>query len=152
MLKLCYSNFERECGSDEAGRGCLAGPVVAAAVVNPEFENTSNLIDSYFKLMADSKTISEKKRHFLKPLIESTALDFAVSFVDNAKIDEINILNASILAMQTAILKPSCKSRKLSNLYYTGQLTVPGPGVPPALISGEVVAKMVIKEFNLDKR
>ena len=53
---------------------------------------------------------------------------------------------------QTAILKPSCKSKKLSNLYFTGQLTVPGPGVPPALISGELVAKLVIKEFNLDKR
>ena len=48
--------------------------------------------------------------------------------------------------MQTAILKPSCKSKKVKNLYYTGQLTVPGPGVPPSLISGEVVAKLVIKE------
>jgi phytoene desaturase len=48
--------------------------------------------------------------------------------------------------MQTAILKPSCKSKKVKNLYYTGQLTVPGPGVPPSLISGEVVAKLVDKE------
>jgi phytoene desaturase len=50
---------------------------------------------------------------------------------------------------QTALLKPSLKSRKVKNLYYTGQLTVPGPGVPPSLISGEVVAKEVIKEHNL---
>jgi phytoene desaturase len=50
--------------------------------------------------------------------------------------------------MQTAILKPSCKSKKVKNLFYTGQLTVPGPGVPPSLISGEVVAKEVVKEFG----
>ena len=50
--------------------------------------------------------------------------------------------------MQTAILKPSCKSKKVKNLYYTGQLTVPGPGVPPSLISGEVVAGLVNREIN----
>ena len=50
---------------------------------------------------------------------------------------------------QTAILKPSIKNRKVKNLYYTGQLTVPGPGVPPSLISGEVVAKEVIKDFSI---
>jgi phytoene desaturase len=51
--------------------------------------------------------------------------------------------------MQTALLKPSLKSKKLNNLFFTGQLTVPGPGVPPSLISGEVVAKEVIKQFKL---
>ena len=50
--------------------------------------------------------------------------------------------------MQTAILKPSCRSKKVKNLFYTGQLTVPGPGVPPALISGEIVAKEVIRAFS----
>jgi phytoene desaturase len=50
--------------------------------------------------------------------------------------------------MQTAILKPSLKSKKVDNLYYTGQLTVPGPGVPPSLISGQVVAKEIVKEFG----
>ena len=50
--------------------------------------------------------------------------------------------------LQTAILRPSCKSKKVNNLYYTGQLTVPGPGVPPSLISGEVVAKLIEKEFT----
>jgi phytoene desaturase len=50
--------------------------------------------------------------------------------------------------MQTAILKPSCRSKKVKNLFYAGQFTVPGPGVPPALISGEVVAKEVIKYYN----
>ena len=51
--------------------------------------------------------------------------------------------------MQTAVFKPSCKSKKVKNLFYTGQLTVPGPGVPPCLISGEVVAKEVIREFGV---
>jgi phytoene desaturase len=50
--------------------------------------------------------------------------------------------------MQTAILKPSCRSKKINNLFYTGQLTVPGPGVPPSLISGEVVADQVVKHFG----
>jgi phytoene desaturase len=50
--------------------------------------------------------------------------------------------------LQTAVLKPACKSKKVKNLFYTGQLTVPGPGVPPSLISGEVVAKEVIKQFG----
>ena len=50
--------------------------------------------------------------------------------------------------MQTAVFKPSCKSKKVKNLFYTGQLTVPGPGVPPCIISGEVVAGEVLKEFN----
>jgi phytoene desaturase len=50
--------------------------------------------------------------------------------------------------LQTAILKPSCRSKKVTNLFYTGQLTVPGPGVPPSLISGEVVSKQVLKLFN----
>jgi phytoene desaturase len=50
--------------------------------------------------------------------------------------------------MQTSILKPSLKSQKVTNLFYTGQLTVPGPGVPPSLISGEVVAKEINKQFN----
>ena len=53
--------------------------------------------------------------------------------------------------MQTSILKPSFKSKKIENLFYTGQLTVPGPGVPPSLISGEVVAKEVLKQFKIDK-
>ena len=50
--------------------------------------------------------------------------------------------------LQTAFLKPSCKSKKINNLYYTGQLTVPGPGVPPSLISGEVVANLICKQYN----
>ena len=84
-----------EAGCDEAGRGCLAGPVVAAAVILPQ------KID--IPLLNDSKKLSEKQRNTLRTIIEEVAIDFAVGFVDHVKIDEINILNASILAMHEAI-------------------------------------------------
>ena len=82
-----------------------------------------------------------------------TAIVYKRSFAHSDFISDYNAFkgNAYGLAntlMQTAHLKPSCKSKKLNNLFYTGQLTVPGPGVPPSLISGEVVAKQVIKEFG----
>lgn len=86
-----------ECGCDEAGRGCLCGPVVAAAVILPSgFEN------EYFN---DSKQLTEKKRKELRIIIEKEALAYAISFVSNEEIDEINILNASFLAMTQAVEK-----------------------------------------------
>ncbi len=112
MLTLCYSNFETECGVDEAGRGCLAGPVVAAAVINPNkssFKNSSELEIKYHTLINDSKVISENKRKLLKPIIEELSLSFAISFIEPKIIDEINILNASILAMQNSILNLKIK-------------------------------------------
>lgn len=97
MLKLKYSKFELECGTDEAGRGCLAGPVTAAAVILPKtFKD---------EVLNDSKQLSETKRNFLKPIIEDKAVSFAFTHVFENEIDEINILNASILAMQRSILK-----------------------------------------------
>ncbi len=97
MLQLHFSDYLHETGTDEAGRGCLAGPVTAAAVIlPPDFEND---------LLNDSKQLSEKNRFFLKPIIESQALSFAVTHIDPLLIDEINILNASIKAMQESILK-----------------------------------------------
>ncbi len=97
MLKLNFSNFLLETGTDEAGRGCLAGPVTAAAVIlPPNFEN---------KILNDSKQLSEKLREQLKPIIEEQAVSFAVTHLEPLVIDEINILNASIKAMQESILK-----------------------------------------------
>ena len=97
MLIPNYSGFSLEAGTDEAGRGCLAGPVTAAvALLNPAFENTS---------LNDSKKISEKTRELLRPIIEKQALSFAVTHVLPNEIDEINILNASMKAMQESILK-----------------------------------------------
>ncbi len=95
MLKLNFSNFKFECGTDEAGRGCLAGPVTAAAVILPaSFKNS---------ILNDSKQLSEKKRDQLKPIIESEALSYGVAHVFQQEIDKINILNASILAMHKSI-------------------------------------------------
>jgi len=93
-LKKYYKNVI-EAGTDEAGRGCLAGPVVAAAVILPEnFE---------LSLLNDSKQLTEKQRDELRPYIEKNALAFGVSFISEIKIDEINILQASILAMHKSI-------------------------------------------------
>ena len=101
-LLLFLQEGRIEAGCDEAGRGCLAGPVFAAVVILPEnFEN---------ELLNDSKKLTEKQRYALRPVIESQALAFAVGIVDNNEIDRINILNASFLAMHRAIdqllLKP----------------------------------------------
>lgn len=97
MLANSLTNKKFECGTDEAGRGCLAGPVTAAAVILPKkFENQT---------INDSKIISESKRIKLKEVIENKAISFGVSHVDNNKIDQINILNASIFAMHNAISK-----------------------------------------------
>ncbi len=97
MLKNSVTNNKLECGTDEAGRGCLAGPVTAAAVILPKkFKN---------KWLNDSKKLSQKKREFLRPIIEKDALEFRLSHVHSSEIDKINILNASILAMHQAIEK-----------------------------------------------
>ncbi|WP_338733022.1 ribonuclease HII [Mangrovimonas cancribranchiae] len=95
MLKLKYSDFKLECGTDEAGRGCLSGPVTAAAVILPD--------NFKHKVLNDSKQLSESKRYELRTYIETHALTYAVAHVFPKEIDKINILNASILAMHKAI-------------------------------------------------
>ena len=99
MLKKTYSGKKYECGVDEAGRGCLAGPVFAAAVILDE--NTE------IKELDDSKKLTEKKRYELRELIINSAVSWAVGIVDNQEIDKINILKASIKAMHKAIEKLS---------------------------------------------
>ena len=94
-LKSNFSDYKLEAGTDEAGRGCLAGPVVAAAVILPRsFDHP---------LLNDSKQLSEKQRLQLKPYIEELALAYAVSFVWQQEIDKINILQSSLLAMHKAL-------------------------------------------------
>ncbi len=95
MLKSYFKKGTVEAGCDEAGRGCLAGPVFAASVILPK--NYKN------KLLDDSKKLNEKKRMFLREEIMKDALHFAIAQVDNVEIDEINILNASFLAMHRAV-------------------------------------------------
>jgi ribonuclease HII len=104
VLKSYFTKGIIEAGCDEAGRGCLAGPVVAAAVILPyDYKNPE--ID-------DSKKITEEKRFELRPQIEKDAIAWAIGIVDHNEIDEINILNASFLAMHRAIdqlkQKPEC--------------------------------------------
>jgi ribonuclease HII len=96
-LKGNFSGFMYECGCDEAGRGCLAGPVVAAAVILP-----SGFV---CPMLNDSKQLTELQRDILRPVIEKEALAWAVAEVSNEEIDEVNILNASILAMHRAMDK-----------------------------------------------
>lgn len=98
-LKIQFSSFDLECGTDEAGRGCLAGPVTAAAVILPPTFNST--------ILNDSKQLSEKSRTLLKPVIEKQALSFGVQHIFEDEIDSINILNASIKAMHHSISKLS---------------------------------------------
>ncbi|QSE97712.1 ribonuclease HII [Fulvivirga lutea] len=95
MLLSSYSQDKIEAGCDEAGRGCLAGPVVAAAVILP--------FDYKHKLLNDSKQLSESKRLLIRKDIEKDAISYGVCFVDNHEIDQVNILNASYLAMNRAV-------------------------------------------------
>ena len=97
MLKPFFDKNLLEAGCDEAGRGCLAGPVFAAAVIfNKKYRN---------KWLNDSKKLSDKMRYELRPEIEASAISWAIGIVDQHEIDEINILNASFLAMHRAVDK-----------------------------------------------
>ncbi|RTL57314.1 MAG: ribonuclease HII [Sphingobacteriales bacterium] len=105
MLPLYYQNELREAGCDEAGRGCLAGPVFAAAVVLPQ--------NFYHPLLNDSKQVSENNRNELRTFIELNAVAYGVAMVDNEEIDKINILKASFKAMHLAIDQLSIKPQLL---------------------------------------
>ena len=106
MLKWSFQKHLLEAGCDEAGRGCLAGPVVAAAVIlNPRKRIVG---------LDDSKKITEKKRDELRPLIEAKALAWAVGIVSHEEIDQINILNASFLAMHRALDQLKIKAEFIS--------------------------------------
>lgn len=95
MLKSFFDKESIEAGCDEAGRGCLAGPVYAAAVILPKkYRN---------KWLNDSKKLTDKDRYDLRPEIEEKAMAWAVGVVSHAEIDEINILNASFLGMHRAV-------------------------------------------------
>ena len=95
MLKSCYQSKVHEAGCDEVGRGCIAGPVVAASVIFPNNYSSESI--------KDSKTISPKKRILIEKEIKSSAIAWSVSEIDNKRIDKENILNASISAMHAAL-------------------------------------------------
>ena len=123
-MLLPYLEAHRiEAGCDEAGRGCLAGPVFAAAVILPEtFQN---------ELLNDSKQLTEKRRYALRPIIEQEALAWAVGFVTPEEIDRINILKASFLAMHRAVDQLKVRPQ---HLLIDGNRFTPYPDVPHTTI------------------
>ena len=136
-----------EAGCDEAGRGCLAGPVFAAAVILPPgFEN---------ELLNDSKKLTEKQRYLLRPVIEENAVAFAVGIATNEEVDHINVLNASFLAMHRAVdglkLKPEHllidgnRFKVYPNIEHT--CVVKGDGKYYSIAAASVLAKTYRDDF-----
>lgn len=151
MLASFYKENSVEAGCDEAGRGCLAGPVVAAAVILPK--NFAN------ELLNDSKQINEKNRNLLRAIIEQEALSYAVAFVDNKKIDKINILKASIYAMHLALDKLKVKPEHIiidGNKFYPyqnipHQTVIKGDGKYASIAAASILAKTYRDEFMLEQ-
>ncbi len=147
MLLPSYQNKLIEAGCDEAGRGCLAGPVFAAAVILPRnFKNNT---------LNDSKKLNSKQRDELRNVIEQQALAFAVASVDSATIDEINILNASFLAMHRAldnlskkfelILVDGNRFRPYNNIPY--HTIIQGDGKYMSIAAASILAKTYRDEY-----
>lgn len=141
MLKTHFKKGQLEAGCDEAGRGCLAGPVVAAAVILPEGYKNEEI--------NDSKQIPAEKRAILAAEIRSNALAWAVAEVDHAEIDKINILNASITAMQRAVDKLKVKpefllidgNRFKTHRDYRHQCVIKGDATYLSIAAASLLAK-----------
>lgn len=154
-LLLPYHNISLiEAGCDEAGRGCIAGPVCAASVILPT--------NFYHPLLNDSKQVNEKNREILRPIIEAEALAFAVAFVDHLEIDEINILQASFKAMHLAIkqLKTTPNFLLVDGNRFKPYKKIPslcvikGDGKYASIAAASILAKTYRDEFmqKLDKK
>lgn len=147
MLKSCYQSDLVEAGCDEAGRGCYAGPVFAAAVILPK--------NYHHPLLNDSKQLSEKLRYEMRIVIERDAIDFAVAFVGNEEIDQINILKASFKAMHLAVEKLQKKpqlllidgNRFLSFRKIPHQCFVKGDGLFASIAAASILAKTYRDDF-----
>jgi len=147
MLPSYFDINKTEAGVDEAGRGCYAGPVFAAAVILPK--------DFYHPLLNDSKKLSEKQRDTLRPIIEKEALAFGVAAVDNNEIDMINILQASYKAMHLSIdqLKPKPDSLLIDGNRFrpykkiNHQCIVKGDGKFASIAAASILAKTYRDEF-----
>ena len=150
MLELSLYPDLVEAGCDEAGRGCLAGAVFAAAVILPK--------DFICEKLNDSKQLTEKERYALRPLIEEQALAWAIGIVDQKEIDEINILNASFLAMQRAVaslkIRPQHllidgnRFRKYEDIPHT--CVVKGDGKLLPIAAASVLAKTYRDDYMLN--
>lgn len=150
-MLLPYLNIDEvEAGCDEAGRGCLAGPVFAAAVILPKYFS--------HPLLNDSKQLTEKQRDFLRPIVEKEALAWAVTPVSPQEIDEINILNASFIAMHRSV--DALKIRPTSLLIdgnrfkpYLGiahHCIIKGDGKYLSIAAASVLAKTYRDEYMKD--
>jgi ribonuclease HII len=136
-----------EAGCDEAGRGCLAGPVFAAAVILPQ--------DFYSELLDDSKKLSERQRYELRPIIEQAAIAWAIGVYDHIEIDKVNILNASIFSMHRAldqltvrpehIIVDGNRFKPYKNIPYT--TVVKGDGKYLSIAAASVLAKTYRDDF-----
>ena len=149
MLKPFYQKDLIEAGCDEAGRGCLAAPVYAAAVILPvNFNHT---------LLNDSKQVTEKNRNELRLVIEKSALAFAVASIDNDEIDKINILKASFKAMHLALDKLKKKPQLLlidGNRFYTykkipHRCIIKGDSIYTSIAAASILAKTYRDGFML---
>ena len=141
MLKTQYT-LSLEAGADEAGRGCLAGPVTAAAVILPKKNN--------LPLLNDSKKLTEKQRYALRPEIEKQALAYAVAHVYQEEIDEINILQASLLAMTRAVdalpIRPDfvfVDGNRCPQWSFASLAVVKGDAKVASISAASIVAKVV---------
>lgn len=149
VLKNYHQNIKIEAGCDEAGRGCLAGPVFAAAVILPK--------DFYHPLLNDSKKVTEENRNELRNYIETNAINFAVASVDEKEIDSINILKASFKAMHLAIEQLSTKPElllidgnrfiKYNNIRH--ECVVKGDGIYASIAAASILAKTYRDEYML---
>ena len=149
MLKKYFQKHLLEAGCDEAGRGCLAGPVYAAAVILPHnFHN---------ELLNDSKKLTEQERNMLRPIIEKEAICWAVATASNIEIDSINILNASFLAMHRAISKLTInpelllidgnRFKKYPNTEH--KCIIKGDGIYMSIAAASILAKTYRDDFML---
>jgi ribonuclease HII len=149
MLKHFYQKELIEAGCDEAGRGCLAGPVFAAAVILPN--------DFFHPLLNDSKQVTEKNRNELKLVIEQSAIAFAVASIDNDEIDKINILKASFKAMHLAIGKLKKKPQLLlidGNRFYSykkipHRCIIKGDSIFTSIAAASILAKTYRDEYMM---
>ncbi len=149
MLKDQYISGIYEAGCDEAGRGCLAGPVFAAAVILPEGYRNA--------MLNDSKKLTPKARQQLRPEIEKNAVSWGVAWVDNDRIDEINILRASIMAMHLALDKLSLRPDHIiidGNRFYPYKnipysCIVRGDSIFASIAAASVLAKTYRDEFMI---
>lgn len=147
LLKPFHQKILIEAGCDEAGRGCLAGPVFAAAVILPP--------KFYHPLLNDSKQVTEEHRYELRPVIEKHALSYAVGIVDHEEIDTINILNASFKAMHLAIDQLTTKPQLLLidgnrfNAYASipHECIIQGDGIYASIAAASILAKTYRDDF-----